>query len=683
MTFKERWSRLFSRDVLRFNFGSDAPTQVLNYTATQLYQSQDNLQAVVNYLANSIAQLPLKVYTRDAEAQRRRDRTSAAAQLIWQPNRWQTSYEFNRALVSEYFVYGAVYAWLVPSTETESGWELLIIPTTWLVDRPETSSNPYEPDSVWVQIPDGRGDAFELPASEFVLFRTYSPGNPGGYLSPITALRQTMQEQIEAGNFRRELWHSSGRLNAQITRPANVQPWDDETRKRFVDAFRAAWGAGGSKAGSIPLLEDGMEIKPFQTSFKESQWAESVKLSRETVAAAYGVNPALIWHTDAQTYASSKDNARALYSECLGPILQMLQQRINTFILPKVGASPETYVEFDLTEKLKGSFEERASILQSAVGGPWMTRNEARADNNLPPLDGGDDLIVPLNVTEGGQASPQDTHMDPQEPMTTQPVTTTEPSEEAENSDQKPVGIKCGCNEHNNTPEEQKARTIELKSKSTDQEDDDLAEAVLAFLIRQSRSVLAKLRSGAENWWNADRWNRELADDIEPLIFEISKTRGKDAAKQLGTDYNDDATVNYIRAMAEGRANALNSKTLAKLIEELETAEREQTEPDVEKVFDDRESHADSIGRALATAAATFGTMEAVGQAHNSGSFPVVSKTWNTGDNPRPSHAAMDGETVPYDGNFSNGAYWPGDDNLTPEESCGCNCSVTIQVEVI
>jgi Phage portal protein. len=88
----------------------------------------------------------------------------------------------------------------------------------------------------------------------------------------------------------------------------------------------------------------------------------------------------------------------------------MIQQRINSFLLPMIGASPDTYVEFDLTEKLKGDFEQRAAVIQSSVGGPWLTRNEARRDNNLPPIEGGDELIVPLNVVTGGQASPQDTH---------------------------------------------------------------------------------------------------------------------------------------------------------------------------------------------------------------------------------------------------------------------------------
>ena len=68
-----------------------------------------------------------------------------------------------------------------------------------------------------------------------------------------------------------------------------------------------------------------MEIKPYQTSFKEQQWMESVTLSRESVSAIYHVNPSLVWHSGTQTYASAKDNARSLYADALGPVLQMIQ----------------------------------------------------------------------------------------------------------------------------------------------------------------------------------------------------------------------------------------------------------------------------------------------------------------------------------------------------------------------
>lgn len=393
-----RIREIIKPSVMQISLSADAPTQILNYTAKQLYNSQSNLAAVINFIAKSVAQLPLKVYRRESETKRIRDRASAVALLLHQPNEDQTEYEFINALLIEYLLNGCVYVWLLPDADSASGHQLRIIPSDWI--QSAKARNPYSIESIVVRGND-TGKYFEIPAEEFITFKAYSIGNPRGYISPVSALQDTLKEQIEASRYRKELWSSSGRLNAQILRPANVQPMDDAQRERFIKAFREGWAAGGSKAGSIPLMEDGMEIKPFQTSFKEHQWAESIKLTRETVAAAYSINPSLIWHSDTQTYASSKDNARALYAECLGPLIQMLQQRINAFLLPMLHADPRTYVEFDLTEKLKGSFEERAAIMQAAVGGPWMTRNEARSDDNLPPIQGADAMIIPLNVTIG------------------------------------------------------------------------------------------------------------------------------------------------------------------------------------------------------------------------------------------------------------------------------------------
>ena len=650
-----RWRALFRPQVYFYAVGSDAPTQVLNYTASMLYSSQDNLKAVVDFLAASIAQLPLNVYTRNGETDRQRDRTSAAARLLWLPNSEMTGFEFIRALMTEYFVFGTVYVMVLPDADSRSGWQMWPIPSEWVVSM--ESSNAYSVRSITV-VAGSSGQQVKIPRDAFVQFKTYSPGNPGGYISPISALRQTLEEQIQAGKFRRQLWSSSGRLNAQIIRPANVQPWDDEQRKRFIDAFREAWGPGGSKAGSIPILEDGMEIKPFSTSFKESQWMESVKLSREACAAAYGVNPSLIWHTDTQTYASSKDNARALYAECLGPVLQMLQQRINSFLLPMVGADPfETYVEFDLAEKLKGSFEERASILQAAVGGPWMTRNEARADNNLPPVEGGDELIVPLNVVEGGQASPQDTHMDEQEPMVIE-----------ENSARRILT-------------KSEAEKLRIKARSSQEEDEKMAEILKSFWKHQASVILPKLGAKSAKWWNEDRWNKELADDIEPLIDSIADAHGKEVADAIGSEYHTDQTRKYLRVLAEGRATAINESTRQKLQAAIDDDDEENTPA---HVFEVRESKdAEMFGRSLAIGVAGWAaTHEAPQQAEQQGFYKTVEKRWITGSNPRPEHAMMNGETVPIDAAFSNGCEWPGDENGDPDTTCGCNCSTEVIITV-
>ena len=56
-----------------------------------------------------------------------------------------------------------------------------------------------------------------------------------------------------------------------------------------------------------------------------------------------------------------------------------------------------------------------------------------------------------------------------------------------------------------------------------------------------------------------------------------------------------------------------------------------------------------------------------------------LSKAWTvTSSNPRPSHAAMDGETVQADETFSNGARFPRDPYLGADEIAGCQCVLTL-----
>lgn len=654
MAVIQRLRNLFGPQNVYVTITPEENPVVDGLTARQLYATQANLHAVVSFLADSIAQLPLKVYRRNGETDRERDRTSPAALVLYRPNADQTAYEFVYALSVEYFLMGVSTVWQLPDPDAPGGKQLRIIPREWIMDT-ERSTN-YAPDKIRVAA--GTGSYIDIPRSEFVQFRFYAPGNPAGYQPPIAALRQTLNEQIQADKFRTEVWSSSGRFNAYITRPKDVTPWTDEQRKAFVTAFREGWGRGGSNAGKMPLLEDGMEIKPYSFNAKEAQYAETKQLSREDVAAAYHVNPSLIWHSTTQTYASAKDNARALYADCLGPTLQMIQQRINSFLLPMLGADENTYVEFDLTEKLKGSFEERASILQASVGGPWMTRNEARADNNLPPVPGGDKLITPMNVTEGGQASPQDTHMDPQEPMTVV-ETSAQPRSKG------------------------KGETVRLKARSSKEEDERVSEVLEKFWRRQKNSVLPKIgaKSG-EDWWDADRWDEELADDLEPVLRDIANAHGKEAAKAIGSEWNADQIRKYIRALCEGRATGINAATLRKLQEALEDEEDEDLTP--AHVFDVRESKdAGTFGRSLASGIAGWAMIhEAPEQAEQQGIHKRVEKQWITGDNPRAEHAAMNGETVPIDQPFSNGCDWPGDENGDPDTTCGCNCSTEVIITI-
>lgn len=670
MSIIESLRNLFGRDVKIYYGNSDIEMpSVESMTPRYLYATQSNLYSVVSFLSASVAQLPLKVYDRKAENVRVRNRDSAAAMLLYKPNSDQTQAEFIEALCTEYLLFGEALVWVLPDNSS-SGYQLRIIPSDWVVERSCETNYAVKAYKVRTQT----GSTIDIDSKYIIAFRKYAPGSPASYQSPISALKQTLMEQIQADKFRTSLWRSSGRMNAYISRPANVQPWTKETRDAWTDAFRKGWSQGGSKAGTMPILEDGMEIKTYQFNSREAQFTEGKQLSREDVAAAYHVNPSLIWHTNTQTYASSKDNARALYAECLGPMLQIFQQRINAFLLPLIGADPNLYVEFDLDEKLKGSFEERASIIQSAVGGPWMTRDEARALNNMPPLpdDEGKGVIVPLNVLIGGQASPQDSVADAY----------------------KSAPKICACR-HSHVKEVVNAEeSTETVNTEPSEEEVNVLDAILKkFFSRQEKSVIAKLgvKDATTPWWDKERWDKELADDLYDYVLKIATEQGMTVAEILGSEYKEEITKNWLRAYVERQSEFINDATLDKLnyvvdnAEYLLSEENESEEPKTpSEVYEKRSSfEAPLIASLLAYGAHKFATKEAVDQAQYQGKMERtrVYKTWITGPNPRPEHAAMNGEKVLLNDKFSNGADWAKDDVLGPNGTCGCNCTIEVTIE--
>ena len=142
-----------------------------------------------------------------------------------------------------------------------------------------------------------------------------------------------------------------------------------------------------------------MKFTPFHLSADDEQIVDVAKLSLATVASVYHVNPTMVGLLDNANYSNVKEFRKSLYGDSLGPIIKQVEDTINYFLLPTMGIEDsQTYVEFNLDEKLRASFEEKAQVTSTAVGTAWMTVNEARAMNNLPAIPEGDDLVRPLNM---------------------------------------------------------------------------------------------------------------------------------------------------------------------------------------------------------------------------------------------------------------------------------------------
>jgi HK97 family phage portal protein len=384
-------------DIFVNDFSSDGGPEGMS--PETMWRTQPHLRTVVDFLARNVAQLGLHVFAAEGD-ERERDRGSDVSRVLGAPNDDMTTYELVYDLVGNLALYNRAY-WFIH--QGKDGLEIHPFPAYWV----QPVYQGYWNVTHYAVCPPGVDQAVKVPADQVVAFAGWNP-EPGSESSPVETLRLIMEEQHHARKHRVQLWRNNGRVGSYISRPKDAPTWDGTAKKRFMEMFEAFVGDSGPRAGGSPLLEDGMEIKTTGFKSADEEWAESVKLSLEMVAQVYQVNPTMVGVLDNANYSNVREFNRSLYTNTLGPLLRMIEARMNAFVLPKLGAKPNQFVEFNVEEKLRGSFEDQAEIMSTSIGGPWMTRNEGRRRLNLPPLEGGDELITPLNVSEGGQASPQD-----------------------------------------------------------------------------------------------------------------------------------------------------------------------------------------------------------------------------------------------------------------------------------
>ena len=303
-------------------------SSVMSQPIEKLWREQPHLRTVVGFIARNIAQLGWHVYERSEDNGRNRLRNSPLALLLDEPNAQDTAYELIYGTVSSLCLYDIAY-WYVAKSEGDgspSGWTIRQIPNKWIIGT--TGNTAFSVAGYKVALP-GVAQWVEIPSSEMIVFRGWNPLDTRTGTSPVLALKSILAEQIHAQVFRDQMWQRGGCIGTWIYRPSQT-PWSPEARDRWIKQYRENFaGDKGARAGGEPLFEDGMELRTNRFSAKDEQWAESAKLSLETCAQVYYINPTMVGILDNANYSNVVEFRKMLYGDNLGPAIELLQQRIN------------------------------------------------------------------------------------------------------------------------------------------------------------------------------------------------------------------------------------------------------------------------------------------------------------------------------------------------------------------
>lgn len=619
------------------------------FTYAALYREQPNVRTCVDFLARNVAQLGLHVFRRISDTDRQRLGDHPLAALLGAPNNWTTRYRLIQALMSDMGIYFNAY-WI--KMQFESGLKLLSVPPTLVTVHGGLAPSYYE-------VALGSGAPRKVPPENMVHFRGYNPESCIEGLSPLETLRRILAEEYAMGRYREGFWANAARISGLIERPVDAPEWSDDARERFRAEFEALYSGEDperNNSGKTAILEEGMTWKEASFNAEESEYLGGRRLTREECARAYHIPLPMVGILDHATFSNIREQHKNLYQDSLGPWLKMIEEEIELQLLPDLGDTAGVYCEFNIAEKLAGSFEEQTASLQSAVGRPWMTADEARARMNLPSM-GGDaaELVTPLNVLVGGQASPTDGAPD-------------EVSGAQARADVPSIapGLKARG--------QIDPTLLELRARHVEQ-----WQRVLEYTFgRQRRSVMSKLPKKAlpmviEELWDAKRWNGELADDYYRLNAATARVWAEYVAEQLDHELDVDRMAEWLRENARISAEEINGHTRDQIAQALAIgAGAEAVYEAVGHLFDLAvQVRAPELAVRAVTTASVFGSQEGASQGG------LRTKTWQVNSlNPREAHAALDGETVAIDDIFSNGMRWPGDPAGGAENNANCQCSL-------
>src|SRR5690625_33534 len=603
------------------------------------------LRNVVGSVARNVASIPLHTHERVSDTDRRRVTDPPLPRVLSRPQPGRGAFRFWESVISDGLLYDR---WAVLKDWQDDGslrlrhipsWRLylstdefneVVAAYMWANDHEPLSTE----DSGWIK----------LDLDQLIYDHGYAPRTAG--LSPVDTLKELLEESAESVQYRRDAWNNGGRATQYIKRPMDAQ-WTPEQRQRFVEGLRK-FMKGGSGAGGTMLLEDGMEMDsvPFMSP-ADALDLQGRELTNVEVSSAFHVSPELIGARPGN-FSNVDAFRQNLYRDSLGPYITAWEQAINVGLTDDLAGDRNLYVEAHVEAKLRGSFQEQAQVMQSATGRPWMTADEARSRMNMPAL-GGDaaQIVTPLNVLVGGQASPRDSG-----------------SQNRTASKSGPVQVKAG-------PPAGHQRKAE--------------QVIADFFAKQRRSIVSRLGANDVDWWDGDRWDDDLSAQILGLYLLTSTAAGRSTLESIGIDpdnYDEPRTMAFLQKAARQSAESMNAATLAAL-EDAMSVDPDDEDPmdpldSANHVFDvAEESRALEAGLTVTAFAAGFGAVEAARQQTSR-----ARKRWVvTSSNPRASHAAMHGEEVGIDDVFSNGLRWPGAYNGDPDETAGCECELEIVVD--
>lgn len=337
-----------------------------------------------NLIAGTISSLPIMVY-RTTGGQREEARDHPLWRVLHDsPNYDQTAVDCWDYMTSSIELWGNGYARVV----RERGEVKAIVPTHpdgKTVRRLSSGTIEYR----WTE--DGKA---QVHTDRDMLHIRGPGGDPLGGMSTLAYGRQAIGAAKAADRAAASIFRNGLRPSGTMT----FKEWLTKEQRDLAEGKMADKYIGAVNSGRPMLLEGGVEWKPVTINPDDAQMLESRAFSVEEICRFFGVPPFMVGHTEKSTSWGTgiEQQTIAFQRFTLRARLKRIEQALAKQLMTPEDRAQGLAIEFNIEGLLRGDSAGRSAFYTAALGTTqqpgWMTVNEIRRLENLPPKPGGDEM---------------------------------------------------------------------------------------------------------------------------------------------------------------------------------------------------------------------------------------------------------------------------------------------------
>lgn len=362
--------------------------------------------ASVSLIAGAIASLPLHIYQRTEIGRDRVDvtRNTLAANLWWMLNE-QPCTAYAAAVFWEYMLWaellhGDAFAWIERNGPQPEALHALH-PDCVQVNRLQ------EIDQLVYTFPDVRTGTLHTVTQDDML---HIPGIGFDGRRGMSRLRYAGKTSIgialAADEYQARFFTNGARPDFALTMDGKLDP---EQVKILRDTWMQRYG--GPRNAHLPaVLTGGLKVEPLNMTAEDAQLIATRQFQVIDIARIFGVPPHMIGESEKTSSWGSGVEAMSInfVKYTLQRHLTKIEQEINRKLFPR---TTRWFAEFSVDGLQRGDSAARSTFYKNALGGAgspgYMTPNEIRRMENLPPIDGGDQLTTGMRDASATQAAGQ------------------------------------------------------------------------------------------------------------------------------------------------------------------------------------------------------------------------------------------------------------------------------------